>query len=206
MERARSLPLVDDGRQHILADGRDAVLGEAQALFALANSLDVSFPSAVLAMAYSPGRVVVSGLGKSGHVARKIAATLSATGLPALFIHAADAAHGDLGALVAGDVVLVLSKSGETAECAALAAHARRLKCQVIAMTGHAGSSLARAADLVLVIPDLAEVCPFGTSPTSSTAMMLALGDALAVASMRHRGVSREALRALHPAGRSATT
>jgi len=190
------------GRQPILTAGRDAIRGEARALDALAAALDRSFVDAVLALTATRGRIVVSGLGKSGLVARKIAATFMATGRPALFVHAGDAAHGDLGALAAGDTLLALSCSGSTAECVGIATHARRLGCPVIAVTASAGSALALAADCLLLLPDAGEVCPFGTSPTSSTTMMAALGDALAVAAMRRFGVSREQIRALHPGGR----
>ncbi|HEU4962029.1 MAG TPA: KpsF/GutQ family sugar-phosphate isomerase [Sphingomonas sp.] len=197
--RARAANAV---RQPILTHGREAIRGEARALEALADMLDERFADAVLTLATARGRVVVSGLGKSGHVARKIAATLMATGLPSLFVHAGDAAHGDLGALAPGDVVLVLSLSGETRECAAVAAHGRRLGCRVIAVTARADSALAHGADGVMLLPEVAEICPFGASPTTSTTMMLALGDALAVAAMRFRSVSREQLHALHPGGR----
>lgn len=202
MEPARSAPIAITARQAILDEGRDAIAGEARALSAMASALDDRFADAVETLVETRGRIIVAGLGKSGHVARKIAATFSATGLPALFVHAADAAHGDLGALARGDVLVMLSNSGETRECAAVAAHARRLGCLVIAITAQADSTLARGADHLLLLPVAAEICPFGASPTTSTTMMLAMGDALAVTAMRHRGVSREVLRALHPGGR----
>jgi arabinose-5-phosphate isomerase len=200
MAPARAAAVV--ARQPILDQGREAILVEARALEALAAALDTRFADAVLALAATRGRVVVCGLGKSGHVARKIAATLMATGLPALFVHAGDAAHGDLGGLATGDRLLILSLSGETRECTAVAAHARRLGCPVIAVTARADSALAHGADLLLLLPEVTEICLFGASPTTSTTMMLALGDALAVTAMRCRGVSREQLHALHPGGR----
>jgi len=202
MEPARSGAIAGAARQAILAQGREAIAGEARALAAMGAALDKRFADAVETLVETRGRIVVAGLGKSGHVARKIAATFSATGRPALFLHAGDAAHGDLGALAPGDALVMLSNSGETRECAAVAAHARRLGCAVIAITARADSALAHGADHLVLLPTAPEVCPFGASPTTSTTMMLAMGDALAVTAMRRRGVSREALRALHPGGR----
>jgi arabinose-5-phosphate isomerase len=202
MEPARSSTSADAARQAILAQGRDAILGEARALDLMAGALDDRFVDAVEMLAAARGRIVVGGLGKSGHVARKIAATFTATGRPALFLHAGDAAHGDLGMLAPGDVLVMLSNSGETRECAAVAAHARRIGCPVIAVTARADSALAYGADRLVLLSDAREVCPHGASPTTSTTMMLAMGDALAVTVMRHRGVPREALRAFHPGGR----
>jgi arabinose-5-phosphate isomerase len=198
----RASPTTVAARQPILTQGREAILGEACALKALADQLDDRFVDAVLALAAARGRIVVSGLGKSGHIARKIAATFTATGLPALFLHAGDAAHGDLGAFAAGDVLVMLSNSGETRECAAVAAHARQLGCLVVAITARTDSALAHSADQLVLLPAAQEVCPFGVSATTSTTMMLAMGDALAVAAMRCRGVSREQLHVLHPGGR----
>jgi len=204
MEPARLQPHAATDLLAILAQGRDAIVGEAKALLAMADALDDGFSDAVLALLATEGRIAVSGMGKSGHVARKIAATLSATGLPAVFIHAGDALHGDLGALATDDTLLILSNSGETSECIAVGTHARRLGCEVIAITARPYSGLAHIADKVLLLPDVSEVCPFGASPTTSTTMMLAMGDALAVTAMVSRGASREQLRALHPAGRIA--
>lgn len=199
-EKARLQP--EAAWQSIVADGRVAITGEAEALLAMADRLDETFAEVVLMLAETRGRVVVTGIGKSGQIARKIAATFTATGLPALFVHAGDAAHGDLGALAIGDSLLVLSQSGGTRECTAIAARAVRLGCLVVAVTAHADSALALAADRTLLLPAMPEICPFGISPTTTTTMMLAVGDALAVAAMRYRGVSREALRTLHPGGR----
>ena len=179
------------------------VLGiEAQALAALAASLDGAFSAAVAALAAVAGRIVVSGMGKSGHVARKIAATLASTGAPALFVHPAEASHGDLGMVVAGDAVMALSNSGETAELADLVAHTRRFALPLVAITSAGDSSLARAADHVLLLPPEPEACPNGLAPTTSTTMQLALGDALAVALLTRRGFGPADFQAIHPGGK----
>ena len=141
-------------------------------------------------------------MGKSGHVARKIAATLSSTGAPALFVHPAEASHGDLGMIAAGDAVVILSNSGETGEVADLVNHCRRFSIPLVAMVGKDGSTLGRSADVSLVLPAAPEACPLGLAPTTSTTMMLALGDALAVALLDRRGFSAERFQELHPGGR----
>jgi arabinose-5-phosphate isomerase len=148
------------------------------------------------------GRVVVSGIGKSGHVGRKIAATLASTGTPAMFVHPAEASHGDLGMVLAGDAVLALSNSGETSELADLVAHARRFGLPLVAITGAAQSTLAGAADVALVLPASPEACPMGLAPTSSTTMQMALGDAIAVALLTRRGFTEDDFRQFHPGGR----
>ncbi len=148
------------------------------------------------------GRVVVSGMGKSGHIARKIAATLASTGTPALFVHPAEASHGDLGMIVAGDAVLLLSNSGETPELADLIAHCRRFALPLIAITTEPASTLAKQADTVLLLPKMPEACPMGLAPTTSTTMQLALGDALAVALLRRRGFTAADFRQFHPGGK----
>ncbi len=185
-----------------LAVGRGVLATEAAGLHALAASLDGAFTGAVATLAAVTGRVVVSGMGKSGHVARKIAATLASTGTPSLFVHPAEASHGDLGMVVPGDAVLALSNSGETAELADLIAHTRRFALPLIAVTGRAASTLAQAADTVLLLPDAAEACPLGLAPTTSTTMQLALGDALAVALLTRRGFGAADFRQIHPGGR----
>jgi arabinose-5-phosphate isomerase len=185
-----------------LGVGRDVLATEAAGLHALAASLDGAFSRAVAMLAEVSGRVVVSGIGKSGHVARKIAATLASTGTPALFVHPAEASHGDLGMVVAGDAVLALSNSGETAELADLIAHTRRFALPLVAMTGRAESTLARASDAVLLLPTAAEACPLGLAPTTSTTMQMALGDALAVALLTRRGFGAADFRNFHPGGR----
>ena len=141
-------------------------------------------------------------MGKSGHVARKIAATLASTGTPALFVHPAEASHGDLGMIVEGDAVLALSNSGETAELADLIAYTRRFAIPLIAITGGAQSSLAQAADVALILPPAPEACPMGLAPTTSTTMQMALGDALAVALLTRRGFSPTDFRRFHPGGK----
>ncbi len=180
-----------------------AVLGgEAAALRALAAGLDDRFACAVALLASATGRVVVSGMGKSGHVGRKIAATLASTGTPALFVHPAEASHGDLGMVVPGDAVLALSNSGETPELADLVSHARRFGLPLVAISGRAGSALAAAADVTLLLPAMPEACPMGLAPTTSTTMQMALGDALAVALLTRRGFDASDFGRIHPGGR----
>ncbi|MBN8904504.1 MAG: KpsF/GutQ family sugar-phosphate isomerase [Rhodospirillales bacterium] len=180
-----------------------AVLGaEASGLRALAAALDDRFGQAVDRLATATGRVVVSGMGKSGHVARKIAATFASTGTPAQFVHPAEASHGDLGMIVRGDAVLALSNSGETPELADLVAHARRFGLPLVAITARAESALASAADVALLLPAAAEACPMGLAPTTSTTMQMALGDALAVALLTRRGFTAADFRQFHPGGR----
>jgi arabinose-5-phosphate isomerase len=181
---------------------RDVLATEAAGLHALAARLDERFGRAVGLLAGATGRVVVSGMGKSGHVARKIAATFASTGTPAQFVHPAEASHGDLGMVVAGDAVLALSASGETAELADLVDHARRFALPLVAITMRAASSLAQAADVVLELPAAAEACPLGLAPTTSTTMQMALGDALAVALLLRRGFDVSDFRQFHPGGR----
>lgn len=185
-----------------VAAARAVLAAEAAGLAALAESLDGAFSEAVARLAAIEGRVVVSGMGKSGHIARKIAATLASTGTPALFVHPAEASHGDLGMIVPGDAVLLLSNSGETPELADLIAHCRRFALLLIAITAEPGSTLARQADLVLLLPKVPEACPMGLAPTTSTTMQLALGDALAVALLRRRGFTAADFRRFHPGGR----
>ena len=185
-----------------LAAARDVLATEAAGLRALAAALDDGFARAVALLAGVRGRVVVTGMGKSGHIARKIAATLASTGTAALFVHPAEASHGDLGMLVQGDAVLALSNSGETAELADLIDHARRFGLPLVAITGRPGSTLAAAADAVLLLPAAPEACPLGLAPTTSTTMQLALGDALAVALLTRRGFGPSDFRRIHPGGR----
>ncbi len=172
-------------------------LGEA-----LEGTLGEAFGQAVDAIADAGGRVVVSGIGKSGHVGRKVAATFASTGTPSMFVHPAEASHGDLGMVVRGDLLFAISNSGETAEFADLLAHARRLGLTLVAMTGHARSTLACASDIALVLPEAAEACPMGLAPTTSTTMQMALGDALAVTLLRRRGFTASDFGNFHPGGR----
>ncbi len=169
---------------------------------ALRGELGTQFERAVDTIAAAPGRVIVTGVGKSGHIARKIAATLASTGKPAHFVHPADASHGDLGMIRAEDVVLALSWSGETAELADIVAHTQRFRVPLIASTGHAESTLARAAGIVLLLPACDEACSDLLVPTTSTTVQLALGDALAVALLHRGSFTPDDYRALHPGGR----
>lgn len=187
--------------QDRLSEGRAVIATEAAALHALHDALDRSFSDAVALLLGVAGRVIVTGMGKSGHVARKIAATLASTGTPALFIHPGEAAHGDLGMMVAGDAVIMLSNSGGTTELRPMLDHAARLGLPIIAISSGGTSTLMRAASIRLQLPPAAEACPSNIVPTTSTTMMLALGDALAMATMRERGVSREGFGTLHPGG-----
>ncbi len=187
---------------HLIATGRRVIAIEAEALATLGGALDDSFARAVTRMLEARGRVIVSGIGKSGHVARKIAATLASTGTPALFVHPAEASHGDLGMITRDDVVLLLSNSGETAELADLIAYTRRFAIPLIGLAGRADSTLIRQSDIGLVLPAAPEACPVGLAPTTSTTMAVALGDALAVALMEHRAFTPEDFRGLHPGGR----
>ena len=186
--------------------GENVVRIEAEALRELADRLrgpmGLTFDCAVECLYSCGGRVVVTGMGKSGLVARKIAATLSSTGTPSLFLHPAEAVHGDLGMIVRGDVVLALSQSGETDEILNLLANIKRLEAKLIAMTGVLHSTLAQAADIVLDCSVAQEACPMGLAPTASTTTMLALGDALAVALAEKRGFKKGDFADLHPGGK----
>lgn len=193
---------MSDPAAQILATATRVLSIEAEALRTLAAALPADFVAAVEVMLTCRGRVIVAGIGKSGHIARKIAATLSSTGTPAYFVHPAEASHGDLGTLTDQDVCLLLSNSGETPELSDLIAHTRRFGLPLIALTGRADSTLAEAADLRLVLPDAPEACIIGLAPTTSTTMALALGDALAVALMERRGFEADHFRTFHPGGR----
>lgn len=166
------------------------------------DGLGAAFSRAVGIVAALEGRVVVTGVGKSGHIGRKIQATLASTGTPAIFVHPVEASHGDLGMLAAGDVVLAISNSGETAELVDIVAHSRRYGLPLFALTAQAGSTLAQAADVVLLMPTVPEACPMGLAPTTSSLMQLALGDALAVALMKRRGFTAGDFGVFHPGGR----
>jgi arabinose-5-phosphate isomerase len=192
-------PAVDAGRALALA--RDVLDTEARAISSLATRLGAAFVAAVDLLLRCRGRVVVSGIGKSGHVARKLAATLASTGTPAFFVHPAEASHGDLGMITADDVVVMLSNSGETDELALLAPHLRRQGAALVALTGNATSTIARAADVHLDVAVDAEACPLGLAPTASTTAALALGDALALALLDARGFSVEDFARSHPGG-----
>jgi arabinose-5-phosphate isomerase len=166
------------------------------------GGLGAAFSQAVQTIAAASGRVIVTGMGKSGHIARKIAATLASTGQPASFVHPAEASHGDLGMVQNGDVVLSISWSGETVELAAIITFAKRYAIPLIAMTANSESALGREADVCLTMPNAVEACPNGLAPTTSTTMQLVLGDALAIALLEGRGFTAHDFRALHPGGK----
>jgi arabinose-5-phosphate isomerase len=184
-----------------LALAREVLEIEAKAVTDLIDRLDQSFTQAVEMILGCRGRVVVSGIGKSGHVARKIASTLASTGTPAFFVHPAEASHGDLGMISRDDVFLALSNSGETDEVLAIVPLLKRQGAKLIAMTGQPGSALGREADVHLYAGAAKEACPLNLAPTASTTAALALGDALAVALMQARGFTRDEFAASHPGG-----
>ncbi len=169
---------------------------------AMQDGMGAAFTAAVDAIRAARGRVVVTGMGKSGHIGRKIAATLASTGTPALFVHPAEASHGDLGMITADDVIMALSGSGETVELKNLIDYSRRYRIALIAITADARSTLAKAADVVLTLPQAREACPHNLAPTTSSLMQLALGDALAIALLESRGFTALDFGALHPGGR----
>jgi len=189
-------------RATLLDTGRRVIGIEARALDLLTASLDDNFAAAVEIILKARGRVIVSGMGKSGHVGRKIAATFASTGTPAQFVHPAEASHGDLGMVTPADVALVLSNSGETPELADIIAHTRRFSIPLIGVASREGSTLLRQSDVAILLPKAEEACGTGVVPTTSTTMTLALGDALAVALMEHRQFTPEDFRTYHPGGK----
>ena len=188
-------------RDALLTTARRVIRREADALVLLADAVGDGFADAIALMLRAEGRLIVSGMGKSGHVARKIAATFASTGMPAHFVHPAEASHGDLGMLTPGDVVLVLSNSGETPELADIIAYTRRFGIALIGIASNPASTLLRQSDVALLLPQAVEACETGVIPTTSTTMMLALGDALAVALMEHRRFTPQNFRDFHPGG-----
>ncbi|QIE46036.1 KpsF/GutQ family sugar-phosphate isomerase [Pseudohalocynthiibacter aestuariivivens] len=180
---------------------RDVLAIEAAALLAMRDAMPPDFEAAVEVLLDVAGRVIVSGMGKSGHVAHKIAATMASTGTPAQAVHPGEASHGDLGMITSEDAVILISNSGETRELADIIAHTRRFSIPLIAVTKNAGSTLAAQADHLLLLPDAPEACGIGMAPTTSTTCTMALGDALAVALMKLRGFERENFLAFHPGG-----
>ena len=182
--------------------GRRVLSAEAEALNSLAESLGETFVRAVETIFNAKGRVVCTGMGKSGHVARKIAATLASTGTSAMFVHPAEASHGDLGMIGSDDVVLALSKSGEARELSDLIAYAKRFSIPLIAMTAFETSQLGRGGDIVLLLPDAPEATAEVNAPTTSTTLQIALGDALAVALLERRGFTASDFRVFHPGGK----
>jgi arabinose-5-phosphate isomerase len=193
--------VTDSARRASLATAIRVLEAEAAAIRNLVDRLGESFLRAVDLAEACSGKIAVTGLGKSGIICKKIAATLSSTGSPAIFLHASDALHGDCGLLTREDLVLAISKSGETAEILQLLNVAKRLGLSVIAMAGEAESKLAQYADVFLDVSVAEEACPFGLAPTTSTAAALALGDALAMSLMERKGFGKEDFASLHPAG-----
>jgi arabinose-5-phosphate isomerase len=206
---ARPIVLRDGetGERDLIESALRTLEAEAEGIGALAaairDGLGRSFVAAVELMRDARGRVIVTGMGKSGHVGRKIAATFASTGTPAFFVHPGEASHGDLGMInTADDVILALSWSGETAELKDLTDYSRRFRIGLVAVTAKAESALAHAADVALVIPAAREACPHNLAPTTSTLMQHALGDALAIALLESRGFTALDFRVFHPGGR----
>jgi arabinose-5-phosphate isomerase len=191
-----------NSRTEILATGARVMRTEGEALLLFAGSLSESFVRAVEVMYAVKGRVILSGMGKSGHIAAKITATLASTGTPAQFVHPAEASHGDLGMITPDDVVVVLSNSGETSELSDIIHHTRRFQIPLIGVASRPDSTLLKAADIALVLPNAPEACAIGMAPTTSTTMTLALGDALAVAIMEKRGFQPTDFKTFHPGGK----
>lgn len=205
---AAPLPQIQDKEQVAsdLASARRVLTAEIDGLNALSAGLDDSFSRAINTIAAMKsrigGRLIVAGIGKSGHVCRKLAATLASTGTPAYFVHPGEASHGDLGMVTENDVVLMLSNSGENAELSDLIHYTRRFGIPLIAMTSNPQSTLATHADIVLQLPKMPEACPNNMAPTTSTTMMLALGDALAVTLLDRMGLTPEQFKVFHPGGK----
>ncbi len=185
----------------IIEEAKKVIRIEAEALLALADSINGEFKRAVELILASRGRVVVTGMGKSGLIGQKIASTMASTGTPAFFLHPAEGIHGDLGMIMKGDVVIAISNSGETEEVIRILPVIKRLGASLIAMTGNAGSTLAKAGDVFLDISVKEEACPLGLAPTASTTATLAMGDALAVALLLQRGFKAEDFALFHPGG-----
>jgi len=198
MSRERAQAAVDSALRTLDAEGS----GIDALTVALRDGLGASFAAAIELIRAAQGRVIVTGMGKSGHVGHKISSTFASTGTPALFVHPAEASHGDLGMITKADVILALSWSGETAELKNLTDYSRRYNIGLIAMTANADSTLAKAADVVLALPQASEACPHNLAPTTSALMQLALGDALAIALLESHGFTAVDFGALHPGGK----
>ncbi|MCG8440247.1 MAG: KpsF/GutQ family sugar-phosphate isomerase [Caulobacterales bacterium] len=199
--RASPLDIEEVRDRASLEAARRVIAMEIDGLKALSAALTTEFPRAVELLHDRPGRIILSGIGKSGHVARKIAATFASTGAPAQYVHPSEASHGDLGMIAPEDAVIMLSKSGENRELGDVIAYTSRFSTPLVAMTANPASLLGRAADIVLALPDAPEACVETRAPTTSTTMMMALGDALAVALLERRGFSAERFRIFHPGG-----
>jgi arabinose-5-phosphate isomerase len=206
MSRAKVLPDEQRRTASLIQSGLRTLEVEGEGIAALAaelrNGLGPAFAAAVERMQAARGRVIVTGMGKSGHVGAKIAATLASTGTPAFFVHPSEASHGDLGMITAEDVILALSWSGETVELRHLIDYSRRFRIALIAVTANSESTLAKAADIVLKLPSAREACPHNLAPTTSALMQHALGDALAIALLESRGFTVHQFRIFHPGGR----
>jgi arabinose-5-phosphate isomerase len=191
---------------NILASAQAAISTEAEGMRALLKALNGALGEAtvkaVTLMHRAKGRIIVTGMGKSGHIARKIAATLASTGTPSSYVHPAEASHGDLGMITPQDVVIMLSNSGESAELKDILNYCARFSVPLVAITANATSTMARAADIVLELPQAKEACPNGLAPTTSTLLQLALGDALAMALLEHKGFTANDFRSFHPGGK----
>ncbi|MDG3041509.1 KpsF/GutQ family sugar-phosphate isomerase [Roseicyclus marinus] len=194
--------MTEDQIAAIRATAARVLRTEGEAVTAMADALPDDFAPAVEAILATKGRVILSGIGKSGHIARKISSTFASTGTPSAFVHPAEASHGDLGMVTPGDLTILISNSGETAELRDMVAHVARFAIPMIAISGRADSTLMRAADYRLVLPQAPEACVIGMAPTTSTTLTLALGDALAVATMERRGFLPENFRTFHPGGK----
>ncbi len=188
--------------QEILESAHRVLDLESQSLKLLSQSLDDSFVQAVRTIYATKGRVIITGMGKSGHVGRKISASLSSLGTTAYFVHPGEASHGDLGMIEPEDVVVALSNSGEAPELSDIIAFCRRFSIKLIGMTGRRDSTLARQSDIVLCLPPIQEACPFGLAPTTSTTLMMALGDALAIALLKLHNFSKDEYKLRHPGGK----
>jgi len=199
MQQATVTPLLP---QDDLTEARRVLTLEAAALQQLAHTLGESFEGALDLLMETKGRVILSGIGKSGHIANKIASTFSSTGTPAFFIHPSEASHGDLGMITPQDTLIMLSYSGETAELSDIINYAKRFDVPLIAITRKADSVLSKAAHYTLLLPSAPEACPMGLTPTTSTTLMLALGDALAVTLLKRKGFSERDFKTFHPGGR----
>ena len=206
MARLKAADMSSDRAQAAIESALRTLEAEGSGIDALAaalrDGLGATFAAAVDLIRAAQGRVIVTGMGKSGHVGRKIASTFASTGTPALFVHPSEASHGDLGMIAGNDVIIALSWSGETAELKDLTDYSRRFRIGLIAMTANADSTLANTADVVLALPQAREACPHNLAPTTSSLMQLALGDALAIALLESRGFTAVDFGLLHPGGK----
>ncbi len=193
--------LMDSQQQADIERARQVLQMEAEGLSQLAQTLDKSFVAAINILDKIDGRIVLTGMGKSGHIARKISSTLASTGMPSFFVHPGEASHGDLGMIDHSDAVIAISNSGETPELADLVAYTRRFAIPLIAITSRAGSSVSEQADVTLVLPPAEEACPNGLAPTTSTTMTLALGDTIAMVLMDRNGFTADDFKMRHPGG-----